>query len=107
MTIWVVIVTVGIFTFAVRASFVLLQGEREFPEGLRRALRFVPASVLAAIVWPAVLAPDRQLDLSPANLQIYAAAVAVLVAWRTRNILATIASGMATLWVLQAILASY
>ena len=102
MTVWLVIIVVGVFTFATRASFILLQGEREFPEGLSRALRFVPAAVLSAIIWPAVFAPDQQLDLSPGNLRIFAAAVAVLIAWRTRNILATIAAGMATLWLLQA-----
>lgn len=107
MTVWAIILAAGAFTFATRASFIVLQGEREFPEGLRRALRFVPASVLAAIVWPAVFAPEHQLALSPANLRIFAAAVAVLVAWRSRNVLATIAAGMATLWLLQAITASY
>jgi branched-subunit amino acid transport protein len=94
-------VAAGAFTFATRASFIVLQGDREFPEGLRRALRYVPAAVLSAIVWPSVVAPGRELDLSPANLRIYAALVAALVAWRFKNILATIAAGMGVLWLLQ------
>ena len=102
MNVWMVILVAGAFTYATRASFVVLQGDREFPDRLRRALRYVPAAVLSAIVWPAVFAPGQELDLSPANLRILAALVATAVAWRTRSIIATIATGMAALWVLQA-----
>lgn len=107
MRIWFIILAAGALTFLIRLSFIGFVGDREFPEGLKRALRFVPASVLAAIIFPAIVAPDRALDLSPANLQIYAAIVAGAVAWFTRNILATIASGMILLWILQALTASY
>ena len=60
------------------------------------------AAVLSAIVWPAVFAPGQELDLSPGNLRILAALIATAVAWRTRSIIATIATGMAALWLLQA-----
>ncbi len=103
MNVWIVIVVSGVFTYATRASFVVLQGDREFPDRLRRALRYVPAAVLSAIAWPAVFAPGHDLDLSPGNLRILAALVATAVAWRTRSIIATIAAGMATLWLLQAV----
>lgn len=98
---WMVILAASVLTFGIRISFIVLQGEREFPESIRKALRFVPASVLAAIVWPAVVAPHKEMHLSPANLQIYAALVAAAVAWKTKNILATLAVGMGLLWFLQ------
>lgn len=107
MRIWIIILAAGALTFLIRLSFIGFVGDREFPEGLKRALRFVPPSVLAAIILPGVVAPDRQLDLSPGNLQIYAALLAAAVAWYTRNILATIGAGMIALWVLQALSASY
>lgn len=97
-----IILAAAALTFAIRFSFIGLQGRQEFPVGVKRALRFVPASVLAAIVWPAIFAPDHQFDLSPGNVRIYAALLAAIVAWRTRNILATLATGMAALWLLQA-----
>ncbi len=96
-----IILSAAALTFAIRFSFIGLQGEREFPLSLKKALRFVPASVLAAIVWPAVFAPHRQMHLSPDNFQIYAALAAAAVAWKTRNILATLATGMGLLWLLQ------
>lgn len=98
-----IILAAAALTFAIRFSFIGLQGRHEFPIGVKRALRFVPASVLAAIVWPAIVAPDHQLDLSLDNARIIAAILAAIVAWRTRNILATLAVGMSALWLLQAL----
>jgi branched-subunit amino acid transport protein len=101
MYIWLIILAASALTFAIRISFIVLQGDREFPAAIKGALRFVPASVLAAIVWPAVVAPHKEMFLSPANLQLYAALVAAAVAWKTKNILATLAAGMGLLWLLQ------
>jgi len=74
-----------------------------FPEAVVRMLRFIPASVLPAIIAPAVLLHGA--DAGPTGLaRPLAAAVAVLVAWKTRNILVTILGGMGTLWLLRAVL---
>ncbi len=104
---WILIFAASALTFGIRISFIVLQGDREFPAAIKTALRFVPASVLAAIVWPAVFAPHKEMNFSPSNLQIYAAVVAAAVAWKTRNILATLAAGMGVLWFLQWITAAY
>jgi branched-subunit amino acid transport protein len=60
-------------------------------------LRFVPPAVLSAIVAPALLMPDNSIDISLGNFRLMAGVVAILVAWRTRNPLLTILSGMAAL----------
>lgn len=104
MTVWIIIVAMGVLTYSERMSFILIFGNREVPELLRRALRFVPPAVLSAIVLPAILSQDGALDLSLGNAQIYAGALAAAVAWFTRNMLLTIVVGMAALWVLQAVL---
>ncbi|MGR6451744.1 AzlD domain-containing protein [Pseudomonas plecoglossicida] len=61
-------------------------------------LVYVPASVLAALVLPAVVLQDPQAGFAWSNPQIPAAIVAGVVAWRTRSTLLTLAVGMATLW---------
>lgn len=70
------------------------------PIAVRHALRFVPAAVLSAIICPAVLVRHGSVDLSPENLRLVAALVAALVAWRTRSMSCTIATGMVVLWAL-------
>ena len=71
------------------------------PDWLGRALRFVPAAALAALVFPALTHPSGHLDLSLHNFRLLAGLGGAVVAWRTRNVLLTILVGMALLWVLQ------
>ncbi len=104
MTLWLTIFGMGIVTYAIRLSFILLLERVEIPRRVRQALRFVPPAVLSAIIFPALLLPNHTLDLSPRNVRLLAGLLAALVAWRTKNILLTIAVGMGALWILQAIL---
>jgi len=88
-------------TFALRFSFIYLFGKVEMPAWLRRALRFVPPAVLAALVFPALTYPNGALDLSLDNIRLLAGLGGALVAWKTRNVLWTIAVGMVLFWALQ------
>jgi branched-subunit amino acid transport protein len=105
MTAWLTIFAAGLITYATRLSFILLFERIEIPAWLRRALRFVPAAVLSAIIIPELVFQDGSLALTPANPRLLAGIIAILVAWRTKNILLTLISGMAALWALQAALA--
>lgn len=104
MTAWLVVIAIGLLTFGLRLSFIQFVGDRALPDWLRRALRLVPAAVLSAIIVPALLLPAGRLDLAPTNARLIMGVVAVLVAWRTRNALLTVAVGMAGLWLLNAVL---
>ncbi|MEJ5225059.1 MAG: AzlD domain-containing protein [Anaerolineales bacterium] len=104
LSLWLVFLVVGLGTFALRFSFIYLFGRVEMPAWLRRALRFVPSAVLAALVFPAFTHPAGVLDLSWGNVRLLAGLGAALVAWRTRNVLWTLITGMALLWILQAVL---
>ena len=104
-TIWLLIAAIGAGTFAVRFSLIALSGRSDrFPEAAQRALRFIPPAIFAALAAPAFLMPDDVIDISPNNLRLLAGIVASLIAWKTRSVLWTIVSGMASLWILQAIL---
>lgn len=96
--VWVVLL-IGLGTFAERGSFLLLGGRLRLPGMLQRGLRYVPAAVLSALVLPGLVQPGTTAGVDLARLG--AGAVALLVAWRTHGALATVAAGMATLWLLR------
>jgi len=98
--IWLTILVAGLLTFLTRLSFIYLLGRWQPPAWLARGLRFVPPAVLTAIIFPEVLLRDGSLNLALGNLRLWAALVAVLVAWRSRSVLLTIATGMAALYLL-------
>ncbi|HVN16773.1 MAG TPA: AzlD domain-containing protein [Anaerolineales bacterium] len=101
MNIWLVMLLGGLITFGMRLSFIYLFGRFEVPETVRRALHYVPPAVLSAITLPEVLMPNGQLNLALGNNRMWAALVAVSVAWLTKNTLLTILAGMAALLLLQ------
>jgi branched-subunit amino acid transport protein len=102
-TLWFTILGAGVVTFALRLSFIALLGSVEVPPFLERALRFVPAAVLTAVVVPLLLYESGAPEISLGNERLLAGLVAVLICWRTRSVPLTLVGGMATLWTLQAV----
>ena len=99
--VWGVFLAAAAGTLVLRWSFIgALGNPNSIPGWARRALHLVPAAVLAALILPAVLRPRGPVDLW--NERALAAAIAAVVAWRTRSTLATLIVGMGTLWLLQA-----
>jgi branched-subunit amino acid transport protein len=101
---WITAATIiggGVVTVLARASFVMWHDKLTVPPWFTRGLKFVAAAVLPALVMPEVLfrgAPEGEMLNT---WRIAAAVIAMLVAWRTRNLLATLIVGMLVLWALQ------
>jgi branched chain amino acid efflux pump len=102
-TLWLAMAGAGGVTLALRLSFMVLLGRIEIPTLLERALRYVPAAVLTAVVIPLLLYAEGSLELSLGNERLVAGAFAALICWHTRSVPLTLASGMAALWMLQAV----
>lgn len=97
---WLAIVLAGAGTYALRASFLAFAGRLvDLPPLVQRILRQIPPAVLAALVVPALLRPDGDLDLWQPHL--LAGAVAAFVSWRTRNVGLTLVVGMGLLIAVQ------
>ena len=103
MNLWLVIIGMGIITYGIRLSMIVLLGKVEIPIRLKQALRFVPPAVLSDIIFPELLQPGGRLDVSLGNERLLAGLLAMVVAWRTKNVLWTIIVGMAALWLLQSL----
>ena len=86
-------------TFGVRYPVLAFVSRVQLPAIVEQSLKYVPPTILMAIIAPAVFIPDGNtvaLDIS--NAPLFASIVATLVAWRTKNLLLTIIIGMAILW---------
>jgi branched-subunit amino acid transport protein len=89
----------AVVTIAVRYPVLALVSKANLPPSLLAALKFIPPAVLTAIILPALLAPtgDR-LDFSLSNDYLIAGVITTIVAWRSKNLLLTLAVGMLALW---------
>lgn len=101
--VWLIILAAGVITYLIRLSFIVLLERIQVPEWFSRGLRYVPPAVLSAIILPELANWNGQaVDLSLSNPQMIAGAAAVLAAWRTRNVLITLAVGFAVFLLLRA-----
>jgi len=104
MNIWWILLLGGLLTFLTRLSFILLLDKLSFPAWVQRALRYVPVAVLTALVFQMIFIQDTGINPSPLNPRLISALLAGVVAWRTRSVLLTILTGMAALFLVQALL---
>lgn len=99
LTIWCIILALGIGTYLIRFSFLGLVGSRKMPEWVLRHLRYTPVAVLPGLVAPLVLWPAATNgETDPARLAA-ALATAGVAYWRKSVIWGALA-GAATLFAL-------
>lgn len=100
LKLWAVIVAVGALNYLSRLSFIAFFARRSMPPLLARALKYVPTAMLTALIVPMIV-ETRPGVFDFASPKVYAALLAGGIAFVTRNTLATLASGMLALWLLQ------
>lgn len=101
MSLAMVIVACGLLTFAIRLSFIALEGRYQQPGWFALLLPFVPIAALTALVAPELLLLDGRLSVGADNPRLWAGVVAIAVAAWRRNILLTIGCGFAALWLMR------
>ena len=103
LTLWLVILSLGVGTFLIRFSFLGMVGDRELPPLMLKMLRYVPVTVIPALVTPMVVWP-KATGGETDPMRLIAAMVALEVGAATKNALAAIFVGMAVLWGLPALI---
>lgn len=96
----------GLLTFAIRYSFIALEGHYRPPTWFVRWLPFVPIAALTALTVPELLLVSGQLVPGLDNPRLWAGVAAIGVAARWKNTLLTIASGFVMLGLLRLLLQS-
>jgi branched-subunit amino acid transport protein len=97
LTIWLVIVVLGIGTFLIRWSFLGALGDRDLHPWVLRMLRYTPVAVLPALVAPLVVWPAAT-GGQPDPARMAAAMVTVAVGLWTKNMIGAILAGALTLF---------
>jgi branched-subunit amino acid transport protein len=100
---WIVIIGLGIGSFALRFAFTGLVGDRQLPIWLMRHLRYTAVGILPAIIAPAVLWPaatNGDFDIPLVSAAIITLTLGLI--WK--NVVGSIIGGVATLYILQFLL---
>lgn len=98
---WLLIILLGLGTWLMRSMPIMLHGRVPHPEWLERLLRYVPVAALTALVVPGSLYLKSNGSYHAVPARTIAAVIALVVAIRTKNTVATLVAGMAALWLAQ------
>ncbi|MBA4385100.1 MAG: hypothetical protein C0410_10230 [Anaerolinea sp.] len=97
-------VGMGLVTYLPRLLPAWFLRGRKLNSFIEAWLKYVPVAVLAALLLPSLLITDDQFNLAWNNLYLWAALPAVLTAWKTRSMFATVLVGMAVVAVVRLLL---
>jgi len=96
-----IIVGMALVTYFTRFAALALFRFTGVPTWLNRWLKYVPVAILTALIVPSLLLPRGYLDISLNNHYLIAGVVATFVAYKSRNIIATLGLGMLIMFFLK------
>ena len=100
MSDWALIIYCGLITFLTRFSMIAILKKEMFNGKIREVLSYVPSAIFPAIIFPALFLDNTGSLEIENNPKILAAIIAMIIGIFTRNIIATIFSGLASYWFL-------
>lgn len=91
------IVLMAAVTYATRVGLIGVAKQVQLHPLLRRALEYVPVSILAALVFPAVFAPSGEMESPVTNVYVWAAVLTGVVLFVTKKQWLAIVVGVTSL----------
>ena len=97
---WSLIIYCGLVTFFSRYLMIAILKKEMFTDRIREVLSYVPSAIFPAIIFPAMFLDNMGSLMFYANPKIFAAIVAIIVGLISKNVIATIFSGLISYWFL-------
>ena len=97
---WFTIIIAGIITYCMRMTMVALVDRDLLGERVKAVLAYVPSAVFPAIIFPGIFINDYGTFIEINDPKIFGALVAIIVGYFSRNVIATILSGLFSYWML-------
>ena len=95
---WMSVIIAGVLTYLTRMTMITLVDGRILNTKLKQVLGYVPAAVFPAIIFPAVFLNESGVLVNINDPKIIAAAIAIIVGYFAKNVIATILAGLISYW---------
>ena len=95
---WLSIIIAGILTYFTRMTMIVLVDRDMLGEKIKAVLAYVPSAVFPAIIFPAIFINDYGTYIEINDPKIFGAIVAIIVGYFSKNVIATIFSGLISYW---------
>ena len=96
---WLSIIIAGILTYFTRMTMIALVSRDMLGDRIKEVLSYVPSAVFPAIIFPAIFINDYGTFIEMNDPKIFGAIVAIVVGYFSKNVIATILSGLISYWI--------
>ena len=97
---WLSIIVAGVLTYFTRMTMIALVDRDTLGDKIKAVLEYVPSAVFPAIIFPAIFINDIGSFVDMNDPKIFGAIVAIIVGYFSKNIIATILTGLLSYWFL-------
>ncbi len=97
---WLSIIIAGILTYFTRMTMIALVSRDMLGDKIKAVLAYVPSAVFPAIIFPGIFINDYETFIEMNDPKIFAAIIAIVVGYFSKNIIATILAGLISYWLL-------
>ena len=97
---WLSIIVAGVLTYFTRMTMIALVDRDTLGDKIKAVLEYVPSAVFPAIIFPAIFINDFGSFVDMNDPKIFGAIVAIIVGYFSKNIIATILTGLLSYWFL-------
>ena len=97
---WLSIIIAGILTYFTRMTMIALVSRDMLGNRIKAVLTYVPSAVFPAIIFPGIFINDYGAFIEMNDPKIFGAIGAIVVGFFSRNVIATILSGLISYWII-------
>ena len=97
---WLSNIIAGILTYFTRMTMIALVSRDMLGDRIKAVLAYVPSAVFPAIIFPAIFINDYGTFIEMNDPKIFGAIVAIVVGYFSKNVIATILSGLISYWII-------
>ena len=94
------IILAGILTYFTRMTMIALISRDMLGDKIKAVLEYVPSAVFPAIIFPGIFINDFGTFIEINDPKIFGALIAVIVGYFSKNVIATIFSGLLSYWLI-------
>ena len=100
MSIWISIFIAGIINYLTRLGSVIILDPKKISKRAKNVLSYVPSAVFPAIIFPAVFLNDIGNLVYISDPKVLRISIAFIIGIITKNLIATILSGLISFWII-------
>ena len=90
----------GIITYFTRMTMIAIISRDMLNDKIKQVLSYVASAVFPAIIFPGVFLNDYGNFIEINDPKIFGAAIAIIVGFLSKNVIATILSGLISYWII-------